>query len=514
MTGADQTFEHAVGLLRAIEFFDRQPVEEMMARARNRSPDLWCSMWAHPDFKARIYGREGAKHLDALVSLARERDTNARFAIHRSTLKSSIEWQFCERFLKKRQQLTPVSSDSMLKRAIAHASRKCRDGCIAVPCRVVHDAEPEAFEIGSVQFVRSKIFFETAQQNGHISSETVNSPIVISNLQTAPWIAVATYRSLDPKLGSERVLKAVHAALDLLAALLDPYRGDRMTTDAHASQATSTVSFARDEDGQWQLSWSKRALQTSLGDGWYDYLREQLGWFAEMGGKAVAGLLTRHQPFPLELRFLDGLHWLGLACREVSPANRIAACVFALERLSMTRDVEDLGKIARSFAQRTVVLAREFRGYQTSEWFQALLELYEVRSRLAHGDISPNDTSINQHAGFALTATRAALLGSLAVYASLSNGQGSDGDLRGYFERMAPSDTSGGLADPTGVSEMQQPDSKCNVHNSPMQKHGRSDSVLTDEKDSPIPVWVYSCAECQKQDQNLARHYVLLHSPA
>jgi hypothetical protein len=45
-------------------------------------------------------------------------------------------------------------------------------------------------------------------------------------------------------------------------------------------------------------------------------------------------------------------------------------------------------------------------------------------------------------------------------------------------------------------------------------QEAESESVLTDGQASPIPVWVYSCAECQKQDQNLARHYVLLHSPA
>jgi hypothetical protein len=58
---------------------------------------------------------------------------------------------------------------------------------------------------------------------------------------------------------------------------------------------------------------------------------------------------------------------------------------------------------------------------------------------------------------------------------------------------------------------VQQPDRKCKVHKSPMQKHGASESVLTDEGDVPIPVWVYSCTKCAEQDQSLAKHYVLLH---
>ena len=106
----------------------------------------------------------------------------------------------------------------------------------------------------------------------------------------------------------------------------------------------------------------------------------------------------------------------------------------------MTREVDDLGKIAQAFAQRTIVLAREFSGFETVAWFSRLVDLYDLRSRLAHGDASPADSRVSASAGFALSATRSALLGSLSVYADLSSGLGTDADLQAYFARMAPLD--------------------------------------------------------------------------
>lgn len=328
-----------------------------------------------------------------------------------------------------------------MRRAISHSKGKCRDGTVAVPCRVTDDPTPEVFSFGGIEFVRRDIFLKQMQDEGRLTPKELQDSVVSSSLKSSPWIAVGTYRQLDPKLGRQRVLEAVQAALELLAAFLSPDSGSQIATTAVPSMAIPTAMFECNENREWHVSWKMYNLQASFGEGWHEYLHSQMEPFLSAAGTVVANKLTPHKPYPLEQRFLDGLHWFGHASRESSAANRITACVFSLERLVMTREVDNLQAIARSFAQRSVVLALEFEGYKAIERFPKLLELYDIRSRIVHGDVSPNEETVQSYAGFALAVTRAALLGSLATYARIAEGRGSDADLQKYFALAAPPST-------------------------------------------------------------------------
>lgn len=426
--------------LEAVTRFRTGSLDDLKARAHNNLSDFLCTLNSHPDFKGWTCGEEGRHALDQLASIAMTRDDAARLALHATTVRKAVEWQFCDRFLKKRQPITSDNVDRMLKRAVNHALTKRVDECIAIPCRVTYDERPENFVVGGIQFVRTSAFLAQIRANGLSSTnqQLLEVPAFAENLDRNPWVALATFLNMDPLLGEERAQMAVQAALELLAALLDPWRGERLVTATASMWPEATVYFTRKSTGAWSVSWRRRTLQTTFGEGWHEYLNGELRPFLDTSGQAIAGLLCPRKSFPLEQRFLDGLHWFGLACRERSPASRIVACVFALERLSMTREVEDLGMIARAFAQRSILLAQRFAGLRAIEWFADFQTLYDVRSRLAHGDISPTDATIIATASFALAATRAALLGCLAVYANLSRGQGSDHDLQKYFERVTP----------------------------------------------------------------------------
>lgn len=57
---------------------------------------------------------------------------------------------------------------------------------------------------------------------------------------------------------------------------------------------------------------------------------------------------------------------------------------------------------------------------------------------------------------------------------------------------------------------MVQPELTCKLHNVEMKKLGRNDSVLSNEKGVPVPVWSYRCEECAKQPDGNISHYALI----
>src|SRR5688572_19487070 len=131
----------------------------------------------------------------------------------------------------------------MLKRATAHALRKRCDGRVAIPCRVTDDEDPVEFQIAGIQFQRTSAFL-AAIRAGDNPSQLLDSATAQASLQQNPWIAIATYSNLDPSLGQEKARAAVQAALELLAALLDPHRGDLLVTGTLRSRASSNLHFA------------------------------------------------------------------------------------------------------------------------------------------------------------------------------------------------------------------------------------------------------------------------------
>lgn len=437
----DTAFDAAAALLNSIAHFHSLSKDEFMELVRRKHPDISASLWAHEEFKGWICGIEGRKRLNELTTIAMERDEGARCSLSHRTIASAVEWQFCDRFIKKQHTVNPKNVDRMLKRAVSHALKKRVDRLVAIPCCVTDDEAPDAFQIAGIDFMRTPAFLSMSRSEGFRDEHGwLDSPVLKRSIDQNPWIAIAPVRGMDSVLGQERAQAAVRAALEFLAALMNPERGDRLVTAMASKPPEASLHFTRDSGKEWSIGWNMRGIQAIFGDGWYQYLQEDLRVFLEAGERAVARLLSPCLPRPLELRFLDALHWFGIASREASPASRIVASVVAIERLSMTRDIRDKDIIARAFSQRTVVLAQEFAGTDAIGWFQRIATLYDMRSRLVHGDISPADTLVSDNARFALVLARAALLGSLVVFGKLTNGLGTDRDLQNYFELMAPHD--------------------------------------------------------------------------
>lgn len=188
-----------------------------MAKAQH--PDITATLWAHPEFKGWICGVEGRKRLEELSVIAMERDVVARNSLSRHSVVRAIEWQFCDRFLKKRQPITHKKVDQMLKRAVSYALSKCIDQHIAIPCCVTEDSVPESFQLAGIEFVRTSAFLSRLSFDGfRDESGWLKSSVISESIERNPWIAIATVRGMDKELGLASAQTAVQAALEFLAA--------------------------------------------------------------------------------------------------------------------------------------------------------------------------------------------------------------------------------------------------------------------------------------------------------
>jgi Apea-like HEPN len=131
-------------------------------------------------------------------------------------------------------------------------------------------------------------------------------------------------------------------------------------------------------------------------------------------------------------RLLDSAAWFGDAVREESPAAQIIKAVTALERLVLTSEHEDIKK---TVSQRGAAIRYDPGDTKTFEELEGeLAEAYVMRSRPAHGSLSPFDPDVAAFAPACLHRIEQVICWGLGLFESrglfdreLTNGQLAEG---------------------------------------------------------------------------------------
>jgi hypothetical protein len=126
---------------------------------------------------------------------------------------------------------------------------------------------------------------------------------------------------------------------------------------------------------------------------------------------------------PLCVRFVDALAWYGEAVAECSTAAKIVKFVSAIERLVCTGKEHDAeGKVlplAEIVVARAAIFYSRGPGATLVEARTQFERIYDSRSRIVHGSISPFDECLRSIASKTEEVTRMVLLAGLDFFTSL-----------------------------------------------------------------------------------------------
>jgi hypothetical protein len=136
---------------------------------------------------------------------------------------------------------------------------------------------------------------------------------------------------------------------------------------------------------------------------------------------------------PLCYRFLDALSWFGQAVRETSDAARFVKFITAIERIVITNEDDRTETVKKRAAALCWEPDSERKLYQLSE---RIGELYALRSKLVHGDISPFDERIGVELYGCEAVARRVLLRGLSFFQTigLTVGNISQKGLRRHYK--------------------------------------------------------------------------------
>lgn len=379
----------------------------------------------HPSGQGKMLcGRAAAKRVAKLAEEAGRRGTLLQRVSH-ETLRKHTEELLVRRFLVEKRELNEKEIDRFLASVGRKARVACADVVHFIPCTLMTAQDPEVLMVGPVVF-RNRANFRR-RMVGYLKDFGVEkeeewrrdySRRLMANAlkfyRQFDWVAEVTVKGCDSKTSEIVAERTVISALDCLHLIFGAQSSYKMRVGGPALRTDRRAGIRIGEDGKMypygSTSW---AGQVNFPDGWSECLVDPgFTQVLSLSSIALEAAVDPDLARPISRRFLDAAQWFGEASRDNRPATRIVKYATALERMVMTDEKDN---IASSVSERVAALCCDHDASDRQKWRDDASHMYDFRSRLVHGSISPTDPKIENEVWSAAHICREALLNALAA---------------------------------------------------------------------------------------------------
>lgn len=356
-------------------------------------------------------------------------------------------------FLEQQLPIELVQIEQVLAEAIDKAKSARSDRVHFIPCRLMRVQEPKTIRIGPVTFHAHDAIAERVEplygdylRRGIAERRGEICEMLIADAKHYyggfGWIAEVEIFQCDPGISLERADLAVHAALNVLHALLGAECSGRMAIGGPRLPDDRRAHLHQDEQGQLEITCSSNVTsEVGFGDSFGRFFaRADVTFLIGAASKAIQAIVHPRIQRPVGLRLLDAFSWFGDAARESSDAARIVKATNALERLLATRERAAAASVTKTFSRRGAAISYEG---PLGESFDALCRqfraAYEIRSALAHGSMSPFAPEVKENTASFMLLVRRALCCALGLFEQRGflDRPGADAALPPWLDQLA-----------------------------------------------------------------------------
>jgi hypothetical protein len=465
--------------------------EEIRARLEKQRMDALCSI-PHPERGQLIIGQEANGRFWDIAQRFLDSSPEKKARTNPQEFVEKLRSEFSRRFLKDQRPIDQSNVDKMISTAYKAGEREFETAEHFIPSTLFFTNSVKSFAIGPVRFVHKSEFLQMhktefeelrgkiAQRNiahaeeliakGYKSLQVdpknaakVGNQLVDGMLdwfQEFNWVAVVTVPQCEAKVSYNRALFLVRGALNIVKLLLGPWQTDRLRTAEDRGHAVKAAKLKRVE-GEWDISLSRTPKDNVTGDNWLERLQQESGNFFLTASRTLELSAGLDAAPPLCLRFLDALHWYGDAVAETAPAAKIVKFVTAIERVVGTGlEKDDKGNdrgVTEIVTTRAAIFFSRGFGVPFPEAKTEINRVYDSRSNLVHGSISPFADAVADEVSRTKKATRMILLVALDFFNSfgLENPALTEKELRRCYQDLERAF----FATPQGENPPQEPSS-------------------------------------------------------
>lgn len=437
--------------------FARMPPEQLLKHMAKRREDAFC-MIPHPDGRGQLScGIQAARRFGALADRVLEYDPQLSGRLSRSKTKDRVVAAFVQRVLREKREVDAGTAEQILRDVSEECKASLRTAEHFVPCVLFLNGGPDEFSVGPVTFSRRVAFFRSRRASlkksvqvsiqshieqveraveGGFPRDRAATPEqsrhfirglrarALKTFRQYPWIARVRVSECDHETGEEVAERTVGLAVNSMRVLLGARHTDRIRLAWSRSDALQTARMWSDPAGIFHVGIGSRADGQVGVENWYEGLTLSGGFELNAFGSALTPLVTCTPVRHVHQRFLDAVNWFGDAATDPEPTASVVKYVSAIERVMFGSWKRDRTK---DFVARLEGLwtAYDCEGRKTVG--ADAREVYEARSSLLHGAVSPRDASVYRLAALSEKLSRLCILCAVQLYPMLIKVYGDPG---------------------------------------------------------------------------------------
>jgi len=398
---------------------ERQWLETKKAPAELKEGYLWEIPFPDDEQKKLPIGRAAMARLEDLANLASLR-ARIDSQVDVLTVRQPLGQSLIRRFVLEGRPITVQHIERAMSEAARKATKKLHTTTHYIPCHLMIAQEPARFALGPVAFLRRSEFRALLAKRLWASRAEHRSNWQFLGdaaryYKSFGWVAEVTVPNCDEKTSERVAQSAVTSALNCLHLLFGAGHTARMVVGG--------PSIERDKRGSFRVVKGRLTFWASYGgpgevgfnEDWMELLDDdEAQVLLKLCGVALEAASDPRLERPLSDRFLDASHWYGEAVRETSSAAKVIKYVTALERMFMTDEKDN---IIDTMSQRIATFCSDPSASDDfSRWEADARRAYDLRSKLAHGSMSPRDPAVYEGVRLGSEVGRAALLSGLAAF--------------------------------------------------------------------------------------------------
>lgn len=354
-----------------------------------------------------IIGREASARLLAMA--VRQLKLHPTFA-RRTTaaaLQEKIRSEFSSRFLVEGQPTTNENIRGMLANARGKLEASFQTQRHFIPCSIFLSESVTRLPIGPVEFVKRETFMAEYEeqfaelrgryekrepQNAGAAAAAGNSltDCVTRHFNDFTWVAIVQVEPADDDRSYRKAAFLARSALNIIRLTYGrPYTYRMRTADERGRDAQSACLWLN-PDGKFGYSFTLGGNDHVGGGNWHDLIKDDPPFY-KLAKKTLSACAGFDDGPHLCVRFIEALAWFGDAVTEIDPAPRIVKLVTAIEEMTVTGKAPGVTKTVCTRAAR-------WHQFQTKDTFRTSYNhiemLYDWRSKIVHGSVSPLDDAL------------------------------------------------------------------------------------------------------------------------
>lgn len=373
--------------------------------------DQFCEI-RHPD------GRGGSLPIgrdahDILCELAETAITKAELngRTNVDTARSILGPILVQSILVERQPPTDVLLRRVFEKTAVALRAKLTDRTYFLPCHLMDTDDPHEIALGPVTFLNRKAFRpRILAALSAIRTEVDDFKREDKRLYAQAaryyrgfqWVAEVRVEGCDPAVAPIHARTAVTAALSCLQLLLGARASNDMIVGGQPRRWDRSATLRLNDKG---------SLEAEIQHAFRSGAHFEEGWSSDLQNPGMVlalrlcGIVVESalpcENRPLSQRMLGAIQWFGEAVREDSPSTRLLKFISAIEHIMLTGERDNLTAL---LARRVAALCYEI-GSATSrnDVEKEFRRLYDLRSKLIHGALSPWSPKVESELAAAAT---------------------------------------------------------------------------------------------------------------